>query len=970
MKTQINKSYSQILIAIFFLFSIAFGLTGYFYYSHQKEIILKEKYDYLNSVTIFQSREISHWLSDRLSAVDILNENEIIKTHVCNLLKNKNSKADRTFLTMWMQSLKKHFNHRNIYLVDSKQRVVLSLVQAGFAIEQIESDFTRQALQSGKKIFSDFYTDVDGNIEISIHTPILDKGAQHSVLGVLVFEMNPNDDLFPLINSPSWGSKTSETFIAKLEADSVVYISKLKFKSTPPMSFKLPRAKYLLQAVSRSKGLDSMFTGKDYRNVDVAASVKRIPNSNWYLIAKEDLSEIYEPIKTRGVLTMLWVLITIALTAAIVGFVWKKRALQYYKKLYAYESEKDVLANQNIYLTKYANDVILLIGDDCKILQANEKASSVYQYSINELQSMTITDLIAKDDFDCVKKMGEKLFEQDGIITQSYNRRKNNEIFPVEISARKFEIDNKKYVQAIIRDITERKLAENQLKKAEEKYRRIFENTFEGIFQINQNLTFKTVNTPLAKIVGYDSTQELWTNLKSLSEQVWVDPQTTRKLRKLLQLQNSIQNFETKMFKRNREIIWVSINVKPMYELDGTFLHYEGTIEDITARKEAEKEIRMLAHAVESINECVLITDNQNIILFVNEATLTTYGYTKDELIWKHISILRPQNVTRDLEYQILAETTDGGWKGEIINQRKDGTIFPVYLSTSIIKDNKGEPLALIGVATDITETKRAQEELIGAKNKAEEANKLKSRILANMSHELRTPLVSILGYAEFLFDCAKNPEETEMCEGIMEGGKRLAETINLILELSRIETNKSEMNIRLLTIDAVINSSAQFFVRETRGKNLFLNIKFIEPNLQIASDERMLGVIIKNLLSNAVKFTNKGGITIEAQTSVLNEEAYVIIKVSDTGIGIKNENLKLVFEEFRQESEGDNRKFQGAGLGLTLTKKFVELLGGEISVESEFGIGSTFIVKFPTNRSVHFSQDEIHNLKSIEILK
>ncbi|NTU95633.1 MAG: PAS domain S-box protein, partial [Bacteroidales bacterium] len=173
----------------------------------------------------------------------------------------------------------------------------------------------------------------------------------------------------------------------------------------------------------------------------------------------------------------------------------------------------------------------------------------------------------------------------------------------------------------------------------------------------------------------------------------------------------------------------------------------------IVQKKEVEKKVKLLAHSLESVSECVSITDNDDVLMYVNEAFLKTYGYSENELIGKHVSILRPKGAEQESFLNILNLTLEGGWRGELLNIKKDGTVFPVLLSTSIIKDENKNPIALIGVAIDITELKKNAEELIAAKEKAEENDRLKTAFLHNISHEVRTPMNSIVGFSDLLAD-------------------------------------------------------------------------------------------------------------------------------------------------------------------------------------------------------------------------
>jgi signal transduction histidine kinase/CheY-like chemotaxis protein len=247
-----------------------------------------------------------------------------------------------------------------------------------------------------------------------------------------------------------------------------------------------------------------------------------------------------------------------------------------------------------------------------------------------------------------------------------------------------------------------------------------------------------------------------------------------------------------------------------------------------------------------------------------------------------------------------------------------------------------------------IIEREIAKKELIEAKETAEEMSKLKSNFLANMSHELRTPLIAILGYAEILKTEIEHQEWNEMVSTMMQSGKRLLETLNLILDLSKVEADKVQINYSEINISEEVNEIVIMLGPVAQKKNLYLKAMVEKEIILSKLDKRLLHSIITNLVNNAIKYTHKGGVTIELNVITSSGKKYAMIRVVDTGIGIAKENQENIFEEFRQVSEGYNRHFEGAGLGLTIAKKFADKMGGSISLESEVGKGSTFTVVFP----------------------
>lgn len=253
----------------------------------------------------------------------------------------------------------------------------------------------------------------------------------------------------------------------------------------------------------------------------------------------------------------------------------------------------------------------------------------------------------------------------------------------------------------------------------------------------------------------------------------------------------------------------------------------------------------------------------------------------------------------------------------------------------------------------EIIEHKETEEALLMAIERAEIANNAKSVFLANMSHELRTPLVGILGYSDLLTTIVKDEDAKEMADGINRTGNRLLNTLSLVLDLARIESDKFEIDISQVDIIKEMKETYQNFKAMAEKKNLKLNLNVHAGSFFHATDLSMFKVILDNLVNNAIKFTKKGEINLTTEIVRENDLDKLILSVSDTGVGIKRSEIPLIFEEFKQLSEGLTKDFQGSGLGLSITKKFVNLLGGKIKVKSELGKGSTFIITFPTEIKV-----------------
>ena len=286
--------------------------------------------------------------------------------------------------------------------------------------------------------------------------------------------------------------------------------------------------------------------------------------------------------------------------------------------------------------------------------------------------------------------------------------------------------------------------------------------------------------------------------------------------------------------------------------------------------------------------------------------------------------------------------------------KKKDGTEINVRMNSRLIKVKGKKKYYLEGTIEDITEKNIAEKQLIASKEKAEEMNKLKGNFLATMSHELRTPLVGILGFAEIFKNELKDPEQTEMAESIYSSGRRLMETLNSLLDFSRLEAQKIEINKKPHNVSHLVADTVRSFINIAERNNLYLNLKIVDEEISASLDAHIFNKIVFNLLNNAIKYTEHGGINVEVDSIKEGQKRFALIKIKDSGIGIPEASQKIIFEEFRQASEGINRQYEGSGLGLTITKRYVKLLGGEIFLESKVGKGSTFVLRFPEVKSKH----------------
>jgi PAS domain S-box-containing protein len=340
----------------------------------------------------------------------------------------------------------------------------------------------------------------------------------------------------------------------------------------------------------------------------------------------------------------------------------------------------------------------------------------------------------------------------------------------------------------------------------------------------------------------------------------------------------------------------------------------------------------------------MFVTDTTGLIYDVNQRAIEIFGYAKEELLDVDFRVLRKNPLTQaEIEEGFSQLNEEHFWTQETLLTKKDGTEFKARIA--IIQLTTHNRKFLVYRVQDISKLKMYQEELLQAKEKAEEAAKAKSNFLAIMSHEIRTPLNGVIATSSLLKQSELNAEQCEQLDTIYRSGQNLLMLINDILEFSKMENGKLELdphpsNIQLAIFDVsgLLRASA-----EQKGIQLEVNVSNNLPASLILDDHRLKQILL-NLTGNAIKFTSKGKVSIECHLEKTNRnQHYIQFKIADTGIGIPAEKIPLLFQSFTQVDAGISRKYGGSGLGLTISKQLVELMGGQIEVSSAHGQGTCF---------------------------
>jgi PAS domain S-box-containing protein len=633
-----------------------------------------------------------------------------------------------------------------------------------------------------------------------------------------------------------------------------------------------------------------------------------------------------------------------------------KNVLEQRKTLEAKKKAEEELYRSLTQFKKFVENDISgdYLEDKEKVLYCNQKILDIFGFdNLEQLNAYGSRNLY--DNPEDRKKL-VKLIESQGKVENFEVRMHTRDGKPLVILENAYaEFDenrNLKHIQGYLIDITQRIIAEEKLRHSENLFRTLTENTSAGIVIYNKD-NFLYVNPAVTRLTGYTAEE-----MKKMHFWDVVHPADRELVKK--RGQRRIENENEKVPRRYRFRIVSKTGKTFWIDFSAGYIDFEGhkaglgSFFDVTKEVNALEEIRMLSTAVTQSPLSVVITNLNGKIEYVNKSFERITGYSYAEVIGQNPRILQSGHTRRKV-FQRLWDTLVQGktWRGEFINKKKNGDIYYEYAVITPIRDENGHPVRYIAMKEDITQRKKLEAELHQAKEKAEEASRLKSAFLANISHELRTPLNGILGFSELIQEMEDVEAIREMSSYINESGQRLLRTLDMIIAISRLDSDTYELKNEGLDVIGIFKEIYEKKRPQAEKKNLKMVFASDLEKAELVGDRNVISGALEEIVDNAVKFTNHGTVALYAGKTTIKGKAFYFFRIKDTGIGISKENQKTIFEDFRQASAGYGRKYEGNGLGLSLAKKYVELIGGSLSLTSKEGEGSEFTVYLPVQNEL-----------------
>ena len=547
--------------------------------------------------------------------------------------------------------------------------------------------------------------------------------------------------------------------------------------------------------------------------------------------------------------------------------------------------------------------------------------------------------------------------------------------------------DDSPVLHMTLNEITRRRQAEMALRASTERYKAVVQSSNDAIVSSDSKGLIVSWNPCAERMFGYQTAEIIGKPVALLM------PERDRENR-VACVQRILDGGECDALNSTVETLAVHKDGHEFHiELSLTMwkiadgVYFTGTMRDITQRKQTEQTLRMLSEAVRQSPEAIIITDLAGQIEYVNEAFVANTGFSRAETLGRNASMLSSGDTEAEV-YASMWETLARGevWKGEFHNRRKDGSAFIESAVLAPIRQPDGSVTHYVGVKEDITEKRRLAEELdkhrnhletlvvertaqlIDTQHQAETANIAKSTFLANMSHEIRTPMNAIVGLTHLLRNADPTPKQLDRLEKIDAAAAHLLELIKNILDLSKIDAGKMEIECADFTLDSVISPVRAMIIDEAREKRLGVVVDLGNTPVWLHGDPTRLRQALLNFAANAVKFTERGQIVLRTRPLEEDERGALIrFEVEDTGIGIEPEKIRALFQPFEQADPSITRKFGGSGLGLAITRRLAQLMGGDASVESTPTCGSTFWFTVRLERG-HGVMPQIINEEGIDL--
>jgi len=931
-------------VALFLLASVAISIGAYRYHETEREVVDKEVRNQLLTIADLKVQQLTDWRGERFGDAHAVMSNGMMMPALERLVNGRAGKRDREEALAWMNEIRKYLRYTNLFLTDRKGTVALQVGQPMGAEGHFEQA-AREVIRTGAPILRDFHLGGKDHIHLGLDVP-LSMDPQSQSFGILMLGIDPAEHLDRIIQSWPALSQSAETLLVRREGDEVVFLNELRHRKGTALALRIPLSRAEVAAVQGVLGKEGVISATDYRGEPVLAALSRVPDSPWILIAKVDQDEVYAPIRQRSITMALIVALMIFAAGAVVLLLWRKQQVSFYRERYEAEIERRALLGHYDYLTRFANDIILLADESGRIIEANDRAVAAYGYPREELIGMMGRDLRHPSTVDSFEDDWHHAAQQGGLIFETIHRRKDGSPLQVEVSTRTIEVEGRKFYQGIFRDISERNAIVEKLRKTVSTLNALVDASPAAIIALTVAGEVTLWNRSAEKIFGFRS-EEL--RGRPLPDQFATADDWTQRRQALL-AGKSTGPTEIRRPRKDGTIVDLSVSAAPVLDAQGAVVGTVSVMLDITERKRIQREQRILGETLAaSLNEIYLFDSETLSFRYVNQAALENLGYTLQQMQRMTPLDIKPE-FNREQYEALLRPLLTGAAKLQIFqtaHRRADGSLYPVEAHLQLF-DHDGVRVFL-ALILDVTERRRAEEALRRSEAQLVQSQKMEGigRLAGGVAHDFNNYLTVINGYCEIMVGRLPAGDALrEQISHVHQAGEQAARLTKQLLAFSR----KQVLEPRVINLNDVV-SETQRMLQRLIGEDIEL-ITRLDPALgAVTADPGQMSQVLMNLLVNARDAMPHGGKVIIETTNVDLDKAYagrrpqvkpgpyVMLAVSDTGTGMDLETQKRIFEPFFSTKEPG----EGTGLGLATVYGIVRQSGGWIWLYSEPGRGTTF---------------------------
>lgn len=924
-------------LLIFFI-----SATGYVIFEQYKKAITEQEVQNLGAIADLKVAQIVAWREAHRRRAEFFLHGAMLPDKVDQWLREGAPENEsKQKILKGLAGIQQELGYKAVSLLDNEGAARIS-TNDSFAPDMEEKKLAVEAMRSQRVLFSDLHKEgrEDNKIAIDSVAPLMvtDEKKSTRIVGALLFEIDPALVLYPLIQSWPTKSQSAETLLVRRDGDNILFLNELRLSKGAALSLRFPLSTPNLVSAKWFNGQFDAVNGVDYRGIPVASAVREVPDTSWLMVAKIDKDELFAPINTLQRWTAGLVFSFSAFGGALV-FLWFRGHQARYAHLKTQHDaavERAMLVKHFDYLTKYANDIVLLANDQGRIVETNDRAALAYGYTKEQLKSMSIGDLL-RPGADLRLKEIEK---NEELKFESVHVRKNGAAFPVESSVRAITIEGERYCQGIIRDITERKRAETEMFAAKSELAAtldalpdlLFELGLDGRYYDYRSSRPELMVAPPETLIG-----------KSVHD---VMPPEAADV-----VVSALQEAHETGHSRGRQIelqvpqgkMWFELSIARKPVAAGLEPRFIVLSRDITERKQAEEDLWRQKHFIRQVIDTdpnlIFVKDAEGKFLLVNQAMADAYGKAPQELIGQNIAELYPNKAEADRYLEADREVLAARHPVVSISPNSPGGKRRWFLTIKAPMEQPDGTVNVLAIAVDITERKLAEERL---SESYQELEKLTTHLEAvredeqkRIARELHDEMGGVLAALNMKISLMAAHPPTENAELMTEVGQLEKLVAAGIQALHRTVTE-----LRPVLLDEVgLTFAIEKYVLEFE-KNTEIECDLHLPEEDLTLDENQSAAIfriIQESLTNVAKHAQASKVSI-----VLSEwDTLLVLTIRDNGKGF------------------DLNTQKAKSFGLLGIRERAAMVGGKAEITSAAGKGTTVRVSLPLiarNGAISFS--------------